>query len=200
MNPTFHTLPRPCSDCYLICYLCLARLSMALTTVICCACTFVRPVELLFPLYPLSSPKFLTYSLMSHTQSTSTPSFNFQIIFNNALKEYKKRTKKDLLKHPLADQLEACDSPSSIFVVLQQQVQDLNESQRNNEWLTKWLDPTVNVLHALSGTLGESVGIVSMRTWKLSGTCTSHICLTGILACKGDLYRSWCPSFSVYIS
>ena len=28
----------------------------------------------------------------------------------------------------------------------------------------------------------------------------SHIHLTGILTCKGDLYRTWCSSFSVYLS
>ncbi len=155
-----------------------------------------------FPHQPRSyyPPLHSRYPLMSHTQSTSASSSNFQVIFNNALKAYQKRTKKDLLKHPFADQLEACDSPSSILTVLQQQVQDLDESQRNNEWLTKWLDPTVNVLHAFSGILGEGVGIVSIRTWKLSEIWMSHICLTGILACKGDLYRCRCSSFGVYSS
>jgi hypothetical protein len=45
--------------------------------------------------------------------------------------------------------------------VLQEQVQELNGSQRSN---TKWLDPTVNVLHAFSETLGEGVGSVCFRT------------------------------------
>jgi hypothetical protein len=79
------------------------------------------------------------------------------------LKAYKKRTKKDLLKHPLADRLQTCDSASSILTVLQEQVQELDESQRSNERLTKWLGPTVNVLHAFSETLG-GVGLVSIRT------------------------------------
>jgi hypothetical protein len=100
---------------------------------------------------------------MSHTHPTSTSS-NFQLILDNALRAYKKRTKKDLLKHPLADRLQACDSPSSILTVLQEQVQELDESQRSNERLTKWLDPTVNVLHAFSEILGESIGLVSIRT------------------------------------
>jgi hypothetical protein len=97
---------------------------------------------------------------MSQNHSFSTSS-NFQLIFNNALKTYKKRTKKDLLKHPLADRLQACSSPSSILTVLQEQVQELNESQRSN---TKWLDPTVNVLHTFSETLGEGVGSVCFTT------------------------------------
>jgi hypothetical protein len=102
---------------------------------------------------------------MSCTHPTATLSSNFQQIFNNALKEYQRRTKKDLLIHPLAAQLQACDSPNSILVLLQQQVQDLDRSQSNNDRLTKWLDPTVNVLYALSDTLGEGVGLVCSGTW-----------------------------------
>src|ERR1700733_11128782 len=97
---------------------------------------------------------------MPHTHPTSNSS-NFQLIFDNALKAYKKRTGEDPLTHPLADRLESCDSASSILTVLQEQVQQLNESQRNN---MKWLDPTVNVLHAFSETLGEGVGSVCFRT------------------------------------
>ena len=50
---------------------------------------------------------------------------------------------------------------AAFLTVLQEQVQELNEPQRNN---TKWLDPTVNVLHAFSETLGEGVGSVCFRT------------------------------------
>jgi hypothetical protein len=100
---------------------------------------------------------------MSRIHITSTSS-NFQPIFDNALKAYKKRTKKDLLKHPLADRLEACNSPSSVLAVLQEQFKELNQSQNSNERLTKWLDPTVIVLHALSESLGEGVGVVSIGT------------------------------------
>ncbi len=38
-----------------------------------------------------------------------------------------------VLTHPLAAQLQDCKSPSSILDVLQRQVQDLNQSQRQNE-------------------------------------------------------------------
>ncbi|KAF8497791.1 hypothetical protein F5888DRAFT_1695048 [Russula emetica] len=93
---------------------------------------------------------------MSYTHPTSTSS-NFKLIFDNALQAYKKRTKNDPLTHPLADRLQACSSASSILTVLQEQVQQLNESQRSN---TKWLNPTVNVLLAFSETLGEGVGSV----------------------------------------
>jgi hypothetical protein len=101
---------------------------------------------------------------MSYAHPTPVSSPNFQLIFNNALKTYKKRTKCDLLVHPLAAELKACDSTSAILAVIHQQVQGLHQSQRGDERLTKWLNPTVHVLYALSATLGEGVGLVCLRT------------------------------------
>ena len=108
--------------------------------------------------------------LMSHTHPTSASSSNFELIFDNALKAYKQRTKKDLLTHPLADQLETCKSASSILTVLQDQVQELNQSQRRNETWTRWLNPTVTVLHAFSETLGKGVTLVCFT----SSTCLRY--------------------------
>jgi hypothetical protein len=90
-------------------------------------------------------------------------SSNFQLVINNALKAYEKRTKNDLLAHPLAAQLQTCDSPGAILAVLQQQVQELNQSRSTDDRWTKWLDPVVSVLCAFSATLGEGVGLVSPR-------------------------------------
>jgi hypothetical protein len=98
------------------------------------------------------------------TTASATPSTNFQLIFNNALKAYEKRTKKDLLAHPLAAELQKCNSPSAILAVLHQQAQGLDRSPSNDDRWTKWLDPTVNVLHTLSETLGEGVSLVSFTT------------------------------------
>ncbi|KAI0268068.1 hypothetical protein BGY98DRAFT_1180498 [Russula aff. rugulosa BPL654] len=103
---------------------------------------------------------------MSHAHPTATASSssnqvsNFQLVINNALDEYKKRTKKDLLAHPLVTDLQSCNTPSAILSVLQHQVQGLDESQRSDDRWTRWLDPTVNVLFTLSSTLGEGVGLV----------------------------------------
>jgi hypothetical protein len=82
-------------------------------------------------------------------------------MFNVALEAYKKRTKIDLLTHPLADRLKACDSASSILTVLQEQIQGFNQSQLSNG---KWLDPTVNLLFAFSETLGKDDDSVCFRT------------------------------------
>ena len=96
--------------------------------------------------------------------SSSNQASNFQLILINALDEYKKRTKKNLLKHPLVTKLQYCNSPSAILAVLHQQLQGLDQSRTNNERWTRWLDPTVNVLYTLSGTLGEGVGLVRFRS------------------------------------
>jgi hypothetical protein len=101
---------------------------------------------------------------MSHSNPTAPLSSNFQLIINSALDSYKRRTKNDLLTHPLAAQLQFSKSPSEILAVLQEQVQEIDQSQKSDERLNRWLDPTVNVLYTLSATLGEGVGLVRLRT------------------------------------
>ena len=113
---------------------------------------------------------------MSHTHSTaaSSSSSNFQLILDNALKVYQKRTKNDLLLHPLAAQLQTCDSPTDILAVLQQQIQGLVRSQSGDDRWTKWLDPTINVLITFSQTVG-TVGLVCPRTCVYSRSAHSFI-------------------------
>jgi hypothetical protein len=95
--------------------------------------------------------------------ATPSSSSNFQSIFNIAVRAYEKQTKKDLLSHPLACQLQECDTPASVLVVLQAQVDDLGQARKSDERLTKWLGPTINVLLAFSDILGEGVSLVSVK-------------------------------------
>ncbi|KAH9022682.1 hypothetical protein EDB85DRAFT_1895125 [Lactarius pseudohatsudake] len=97
---------------------------------------------------------------MSQTPSTASSSSNLQAIFNASIKEYQKKTKKDILLHPLMDQLQTCNSPADILAVLRTQVQQFEQSTSGDNKLTRWLNPTVNVLYAFSGALGEGVGLV----------------------------------------
>ncbi|KAH8983486.1 hypothetical protein EDB86DRAFT_244239 [Lactarius hatsudake] len=76
------------------------------------------------------------------SQSTR-PSANFDAIFRTAYKAYKKRTGQDITSHPLAAQLKTCDSPDAILAVLKAQVEEFDQSRRDDERLTKWLNPTV---------------------------------------------------------
>ena len=101
---------------------------------------------------------------MFHAQPIVSSPSNFELIINNALEKYKKRTKNDLITHPLAAQLQSCNSPNAILAVLQQQVQELDQSRSSDERLSRWLDPTVNVIYVLSSTVAAGVSLVCLRT------------------------------------
>ena len=132
---------------------------------------------------------------MSQAPSSSTPTTNFETIFTAALKEYKKQTKRDISSHPLAAQLQSCDSPSAILAVLQARAQKFGQSQSDDEKWIKWVDPTVNVLFAFSATLGNGVGLVISR--QSAPENYRLICVTiGIPTRKRDFYRDWGSSSS----
>ena len=97
---------------------------------------------------------------MPATAATSSES-RFQAIFQAALKSYRKQTKKDLLAHPLVSQLQSCDSATAILTILQDQVREFEKDSDGDDRLTKWLDPTVNVLSAFSTTVSGGVSLVS---------------------------------------
>ena len=128
---------------------------------------------------------------MSHTRSTASSSSNFQVIINNALKVYNKRTKNDLLQHPLAAQIQTCQSPADILAVLQQQVQGLD---REDRW-TKWLGPTINVLLTFSQTAG-TVGLVCPRKNEPILDLYTDINFAGIFTGDGGIRRNRRSSFS----
>ncbi|KAI9452038.1 hypothetical protein BJY52DRAFT_1418857 [Lactarius psammicola] len=97
---------------------------------------------------------------MSQMPSAAPASSRFQAMFDAALKLYQKQTKKDLTAHPLASQLQSCDSTSAILAILQDQVRDFDQAHSGDERLTKWLIPTVNVLYAFSAAVSEGVSLV----------------------------------------
>ena len=101
---------------------------------------------------------------MSQTPATTAASSSspFQAIFQAAIKSYQKQTKKDLLAHPLASQLQDCDSTNAILAILQDQVRQFDKFYSGDERLTKWLGPTVNVLNAFSATISGGVSLVSL--------------------------------------
>ncbi|KAI9430585.1 hypothetical protein H4582DRAFT_2086538 [Lactarius indigo] len=87
---------------------------------------------------------------MSRSPLPSTSSSNFDSIFRTSFKAYKKQTGHDITSHPLVTQLKTCDSPDAILAILRAQVAEFDQSRRDDERLTKWLNPTVNVLYAFS--------------------------------------------------
>ena len=95
--------------------------------------------------------------------TTASSESRFQNIFQAALKSYQKQTKKDLLAHPLASQLQSCNSAAAILAILHDQVREFEKNSAGDERLTKWMGPTVNVLNAFSATVSGGISLVSFN-------------------------------------
>ena len=108
---------------------------------------------------------------MANVPSSSTSHSNLDSIFNAALKTYKKKTGKNITSHPLATELQSCDSPDAILAVLRNQMPTLDQSQSGDETFANCLIPTVNALYNLSDTLGEGVGLVIITMSSLLRIC-----------------------------
>ena len=113
--------------------------------------------------YPDPSVTLLTRT-MSQTHSNASSSSNFQSVFNAALDAYEKKTESNLLTHPLAAQIQSCDSPTAILSVFRELIQPFDRRRRSDQRLTNWLGPTINVLYAFSATIGQGVGLVSLNS------------------------------------
>jgi hypothetical protein len=119
----------------------------------------------------LSSPRVV----MSTLPSTSTSHSKFAPIFNAALETYKRKTKKDIAKHPLLPRFQSCGSPEAILNVLQEQVPASGQSRNSDKRLTRWVPPTVNVLHSFSAALGEVAGLVNRFRMLSSRICVQYL-------------------------
>lgn len=116
------------------------------------------------PLFRVFTAPF-TSSIMSTAPSTSSSQSNFASIFNTALESYRRKTKKDLVSHPLLPTLQSCDTPDAVLTVLREQIPAFSQSQNCNDGLTTWVTPTVNVLYSFSKTVSQGVGLVSIMAW-----------------------------------
>jgi len=95
---------------------------------------------------------------MSHPSPSST----FQVLFDTALQDYEKQTGTKLADHPLAKQLEACDTVGSITDFLQERTGAFREFRGEDGKVMRSLKRIVHVLYSLSAStvLGEGIGIV----------------------------------------
>jgi hypothetical protein len=77
-------------------------------------------------------------------------SFRLQALFEAALQNYEKQTGIALVKHPLADKLQNCDSVESVTAVLYEQTQVFNGFEK--EKIFKPLKKATTILCKLSAT------------------------------------------------
>lgn len=94
------------------------------------------------------------------THTTPSPS-NFRLIIDAALDEYTNQTGIVLTQNPFAHKIQQSDSPDHVVALFQEREKEFTDYRNRNRNLINFIKPTVQVLHALSGTLGEAISLVS---------------------------------------
>ena len=141
------------------------------------------------PLLALSTRTMSQTHSNASSSSTSTSLSNFQSVLNATLEAYERKTKSKLLTHPLAAQLQSCDSPAAILSILQGLTQQFDRRRRGDERLTNWLTPTVNVLYAFSSAIGQGVGLVSPNSLSSLESVSRSRYSSGIFTCKRGILQ-----------
>jgi hypothetical protein len=115
----------------------------------------------------------LTVPIFEMSQPSSLSS-TFQVLFNAALQDYKDKTGNTLTDHPIAKQLEACESVNSITAILQEQARSFRETTENDGKLMKALNSSVDVLCApsINSALNEAIGAVARRKAFIAVPCS----------------------------
>ncbi len=91
-------------------------------------------------------------------------SSHFHELFESAFQSYETNTGISLAKHPLAEQLQSCQSVEDITALVQGQASTFGEL-RGNDRIMKSIKSTVSILTTLSATasLGDTIGLVSQK-------------------------------------
>jgi hypothetical protein len=94
---------------------------------------------------------------MANQSGVSGP-VSFQTLLESALLQYEKKTGVTLSEHPLALQLQSCNSVEDFNNILQDKAKDVRESER----VTRSMKTIVSILTPLSSvaSLPDAVGLV----------------------------------------
>ena len=91
------------------------------------------------------------------------PATSFQAILDRALTDYQDQIGVQLDKHPFSDELRGSDSPDNVLKLLETKANAFKAYRDGNRKLISWLNPVVQVIHTLSGVLGQAVSVSSMN-------------------------------------
>ena len=130
-----------------------------------------------------------------------SPSSRLQVLFESALQDYEKQTGTKLTEHPLARQLETCDSVESVTAVIQGQGRDFGEFKGSEGKVSKSLQRAVSVLYPLStsAVLGNATSLVRLVVLMISAASLTFVFSVAVLTwtstiCwSGHLTRSMSP-------
>lgn len=107
---------------------------------------------------------FIDY-ISSIPDMSRSPSASFLLFFNAALKDYQNQTGMSLVDHPLAKQLEECNSMDSISSLIQEKAQRIRDFRGENGKIMESLKRAVHVVYTFSAStvLGEGIGLVRYK-------------------------------------
>jgi hypothetical protein len=146
----------------------------------------------------LLSPDVSIMSNMSQASTAAASTSNYQTIFDNAIEAYKKKTKKNLRSHPLLAELRTCDSPDAVLNVFREKIPGFDQYQSTDYGLTKWLDPTINVLCKFSGFLGGGISLGSLIEFELTPSESDNWFYIDVPTSGGGLHWHRHPSLCEY--
>jgi fungal STAND N-terminal Goodbye domain len=120
------------------------------------------PSVLLLPLSSHQKYSSIIANIPSISDMSDLSSSMLQPLFDTALRDYEKQTGMKLIEHPLARQLENCNSVESIIALLQEQARAFTEFRREDDKVMKPLKRVVHVLHAISTNLVRRVTLLNL--------------------------------------
>ena len=126
-------------------------------------------------------------------RSSSMSLSSFHSTFREAILTYNKRTKNDLLFHPLAPLFQSCNDPAVALSLLQRHAQQSPQPRISDEQLKSMLTPTLNGLYAISSSDGEGVGLVLVDSYPIGRSFNGVF--SGIIAGESYLSCHWHPPF-----
>jgi fungal STAND N-terminal Goodbye domain len=131
--------------------------------------------------------------------STVTTSSNFQAMFDVALSDYAKQTGIDLATHPFVQTLQSCDSADAIFNLLRDKANQFQAYRDRNRKLLNCLKLVVQVLHTVTGILGEAASLVSAMHQLALYDCIVTALFPGTIPTyKSNPRRRRCPPLCAY--
>ena len=89
------------------------------------------------------------------------PATSFPVILDKALADYCEQIGVQLDKHPLIDELRGRDSPDNVLKLLEDKAKAFKAYRDGNRKLINWLSPVVQVVHTLSGVIGQAVSLTN---------------------------------------
>lgn len=85
---------------------------------------------------------------------------DFQSILD-AIDKYAEQTGINLVENPFAEKVKACDSPSAVLLLLQENLKAFKDYRDKNRKFIDCISPVVQFVHAFSGIYCEASCLVS---------------------------------------